>query len=152
MQSINFGFGSTALSFCFYFGQIRGLFCPFWSFGAIFGVRIRLKNNSWNLAIQSINFGFGSTALSFCTFWAFRGYFLGWGHVQKLFCYIPIQTINFGFGSTALSFVFKKSIFGASFALFWALRGYFFALLGKFWGRGQVQIHFWNLLIQTINF
>ena len=36
-----FGLGSIALSFCFYFGQIWGLFCPFW---AIFGVEVRYKN------------------------------------------------------------------------------------------------------------
>ena len=37
LQSINFGFGSTVLSSCFYFGQIWGLFCPFWAFGGFFG-------------------------------------------------------------------------------------------------------------------
>ena len=44
MQSINFGFGSTTLSFCFYFGQIWGLFALFGPLGAIFGVEVRFKN------------------------------------------------------------------------------------------------------------
>ena len=52
MQTINFCFGSTALSFCFKFGQILGLFSLFesfgviffWPVGAIFGVEVRLKN------------------------------------------------------------------------------------------------------------
>ena len=29
---------------------------------------------------------------------------------------------------------------------------FFFACWGYFWGRGQVQKYFWNLLMQTINF
>ena len=34
------------------------------------------------------------------------------------------------------------------FCTFWAFRGYFIlARWGYFWGRGQVQKHFWNLLI-----
>ena len=53
---------------------------------------------------------------------------------------LEIETINFGFGSTALSFVFNTFIFGASFAHFWALWGFF-------WRQGQVQKHFWNLLM-----
>ena len=36
MQSINFGFGSTALSFCFYFGQILGLFLRFLGLWGLF--------------------------------------------------------------------------------------------------------------------
>ena len=52
MQTINFCFGSTALSFYFKFGQILGLFSLFEPFGvffflpvgAIFGVEVRLKN------------------------------------------------------------------------------------------------------------
>ena len=44
-------------------------------------------------------------------------------------------------------FCLNMPIFGGSFALFWALRGYFFALWGYFWGRGQVQIHFLNLIM-----
>ena len=41
MLSINFGFGSTALSFCFTLAKFGGLFGPL---GAIFGVDVRLKN------------------------------------------------------------------------------------------------------------
>ena len=44
MQTINFCFGSTVLSFCFSFGQILGLFALFGLFGAIFGVGVRFKN------------------------------------------------------------------------------------------------------------
>ena len=36
MQTINFCFGSTALSFCFSFDQILGLFCTFWAFRGYF--------------------------------------------------------------------------------------------------------------------
>ena len=44
MQTINFCFGSIAISFCFNFGQILGLFTLFGPFGAIFGVGVRFKN------------------------------------------------------------------------------------------------------------
>ena len=44
MQTINFCFGSKALSFCFSFDQILGLFALFGLFGAIFGVGVRFKN------------------------------------------------------------------------------------------------------------
>ena len=51
MQTINFCFESTALSFCFKFCQILGLFSLFEPFGvfflpvgAIFGVEVRLEN------------------------------------------------------------------------------------------------------------
>ena len=36
MKSISCDFGSTALFFCFYLGQIWGLFCPFWAFWGYF--------------------------------------------------------------------------------------------------------------------
>ena len=54
MLTTNFGFGSTALYFCFDHSQIWG---------------------------------------HFCTFWAFRGYFWGWGQVQNVFgTYLPRLT------------------------------------------------------------
>ena len=73
-------------------GHFFALFGPF---GAIFGVGARFKNF---LGPTNVNnqLCFGSTALSFCfsfgqilglfcTFLALRGYFWGWGQVQKLF-------------------------------------------------------------------
>ena len=43
----------------------------------------------------------------FCTFWVLRGYFWGWGQVQKLFWDQLTQTNNFYFGSIALSCFFE---------------------------------------------
>ena len=40
----SFGFGNTALSFCFQFGKILGRFCTFWAFRAIFGVGVKFNN------------------------------------------------------------------------------------------------------------
>ena len=112
--------------------------------------------------MYTTRFSFGSKAPSlfeighnlglFALFFTFEGNFWGRSQVQKLFSNNPIQTINFGFESTALSFVYNTSIFGASFGLFWALGGFFGTFLGYFWGRSQVQKHFWNLIMQTINF
>ena len=124
MQTINFGFGRTALTFCFKFDHILGLFCTFlsplglflalWSY---FWGRDQVQNTFleptnvdyhflfWKcipifLFFIQPNFG------PFCTFWALRGYFQGWGQVQNLFLDLLTQTNNFYFGSTALSFGF----------------------------------------------
>ena len=40
-----------------------------------------------------------------------KGFFLGWGPVQKLFWDLPMLTINFGFGSPALTFWFSLGLF-----------------------------------------
>ena len=64
-------------------------------------------------------------------FWAFRGYFLGWGQIQKIYCYLPKLTTNFGFGCTAISFCFQ---FGRIWGLFCTFLGpsglFFFGPLG----------------------
>ena len=48
MLTINFGFGSPALTFCFFFGPLLNFFGPsgtiFWPFGAIFGSGSGSKN------------------------------------------------------------------------------------------------------------
>ena len=73
----------------------------------------------------------------FSTFWAFRGYFWGWGQVPKL-------TNNFCFGSIAISFCFN---FGQIFGLF-TLFGPFGAIFGV-WvrfsnlGLTNIKYHFW---------
>ena len=125
MQTINFCFGSTALSFCFKFSRILGLFSLFESFGvfflsvgAIFGVEVRLENifgtykcrlSIFVLEVQPYLFVFHSAKFwaFFCIFWALRGYFWGWGQVQKLFWDLLTQTNNFYFGSIALSCFFE---------------------------------------------
>jgi len=110
-KKINFGFGSTALSFCInrsHFGPLFHFFgsfgAIFWPVGAFFGVGVRIKNIFQSLLMLTINFGFGSTPLSFCfefsqiwghfwIFWAFWGYFWGWGQVQNFFeTYLNILT------------------------------------------------------------
>ena len=86
MQTINFCFGSTALSFCFKFGRILGLFSLFEPFGvfflsvgAIFGVEVRLENifgtykcrlSIFVLEVQPYLFVFHSAK-----FWAFFALF-----------------------------------------------------------------------------
>ena len=71
----------------------EGVFFPV---GAIFGVEVRLKNifvtykcrlSIFVLEVQPYLFVFHSAKFCafFCTFWALRGYFWGWGRVQKLF-------------------------------------------------------------------
>ena len=97
MSTINFGFGCTALTFCFKFCHILGLFCTFFLallgyflvFSGCFWSWGQVQKHFWNLLMWSINFGFGSTALTFrfkfglilglfCTFfWPFWGYFFG---------------------------------------------------------------------------
>ena len=47
-----------------------------------------------------------------------KGYFLGWGPVKKLFWDLPMKTINFGFGSTALTFCFKFGYILGPFCIF----------------------------------
>ena len=50
MSTINFGFGCTALTFCFKFGHILGLFCtffgPFGLFFGLFGLFLELGSGS----------------------------------------------------------------------------------------------------------
>ena len=100
MKTINFGFGSTALTFCFKFGYMRGLFCAFsgllglsfWPFGVIFWVKVWFKNIFGNylcrqstlvLEIQPSLFVFISAKFwaFFALFWLFGAIF----RVQKLF-------------------------------------------------------------------
>ena len=126
MQTINFCFESTAISFCFKFSQIWGLFSLFESFGVIFcgplglflGSRSGSKTFSeptnvdyqflfWKYSPIFLFFYSAKFWAFFCTFWALRGYFWGWGKVQKLFWDLLIQANNFYFGSIALSCFFK---------------------------------------------
>ena len=109
MSTINFGFGSTDLTFCFKFGHILGHFCPcFWSLGAIVGVQVRFKNI------------FGTYLCSQLTL------------VLEVQLYlVAFTSVKFG---AFLPFLGLLGLF------FWSLGGYF-------WSRGQVQKHFWNLLM-----
>ena len=87
MQTINFSFGSTALCFCFKFGQMLGLFhflnssglLFFLPVGAVFGVEVRLENifgtykcrlSIFVLEVQPYLFVFHSAK-----FWAFFALF-----------------------------------------------------------------------------
>ena len=101
---------------------------------------------------------------SFELFWAFRCYFLGplglfiWSF--GAYCVVEVRSKNI-FGtylcrqstlvleSQPHLFIFYLNLatFWASFALFWAIWGYFLVLWDYFWSRGQVQKHFWNLLM-----
>ena len=172
MQTINFVFLSTALPVCFQFSNILGLFCTFfgplglsfWPFWANLWVGVRFKtfleptyvdNQLWFWKVSLIfSFLIWSNLGPFLNyFWAFRGYFLGWGQIQKIYCYLPKQTTNFGFGSTAISFCFQFGHIWGLFCTFLGPSGLFFlALWGLLCGWGQVQKHFWNLPMQTINF
>ena len=126
MQTINFCFESTALSFCFKFGQILDLFhffnpselSFFLTVGAVFGVEVRLENifgtykcrlSIFVLEVQLYLLVFHSAKFwaFFCIFWALRGYFWGWGQVQKPLWDLLTQTNNFYFGSIALSCFFE---------------------------------------------
>ena len=100
MQTMIFGFGSTALSFCFQFDKIWGLFCTFLAFRGYllvlwgyFWVGVWFKNSfgtylcrqsTFVLEIQ-LYFSVFDSAKFGAFFGAFRGYFWGKGKGQKLF-------------------------------------------------------------------
>ena len=88
MSTINFGFGCTALTFCFKFCHILGLFCTFfwpfwaifWSFRAIFGVGVRFKNifgtylcSQSTLLLEVQPYLFAFTSAKFGAFFALFG-------------------------------------------------------------------------------
>ena len=116
MSTINFGFWSTALTFCFKFGHIFCLFCTFfgplgfivWSFGAIFAVRFRFKNifgtylcSESTLVLKVQPYLFAFTLVIFGAFFHFSGPFgsiflalwgllCDWGQVQRHFWNLPM--------------------------------------------------------------
>ena len=101
----------------------------------IFGVEVKFKNlfgtykcrlSIFVLEVQPyfFCFSFGQILGPFCTFWAPRGYFCGWGQVQKLSWNLPMYTINFGFGKSASSFHFQFGQIWGLFWTFWAFQGY----------------------------
>ena len=117
---MNIGFGSTALTFCFKFGHMLGLFCTFLGpLGLVFGpLGLFLESGSGSELEPTYvvnQLWFWSTALSFCfyflpNFGPFLHFldpsqpFLGSVSGQKLFCrqstlvleYSPIFLFLFG--------------------------------------------------------
>ena len=155
MQTINFRFGSTALSFCFKFSRILGLFSLFEPFGYFFcplGLFLGSRSGSKTfLEPTNVEYQFLFWKYSHIFWFLIRPnfgpffYFLS----PSGFLFGPIGAIlgvevrlknifgtykcliNFCFGSTALSFCFSFDQILGLFCTFWALRGYF-------WGWGQV--------------
>ena len=85
---INFGFGSTGLSFCFWFDHILDLFFTFfwpfeaifWYFQAVFGVGVRFKNifgtylcSQSTLVLEVQPYLFAFTSAKFGAFFALFG-------------------------------------------------------------------------------
>ena len=115
----------------------------FGPFGAIFWVGIRFKtfleptyvdNQLWFWKVSLIfSFLIWSNLGPFLNyFWAFRGYFLGWGQIQKNYCYLPKLTTNFGFGCTAISFCFQFGHIWGLFCTFLGPSGLFFWPFGAY--------------------
>ena len=142
--------------FLFLIQQNLGPFCTFWAFRDYLWVGVWFKNffgtylckqSPLVLEVQIYLFVLSSHIFGlFCTFLGLQDYFLArWNYfwvkcqVQKHFWSLPMLTISFGFGSTALSSCFEFSQIWGHFCTFWAFRGYF-------WGWGQVQNYFCNLL------
>ena len=145
MQTIKFCFGSTAISICFKFGQILGLFhflnssrlLFFLPVGAVFWVEVRLENifgtykcrlSIFVLKVQPYLLVFHSAK-----FWAFLhflgslGLFFGFGSGSKTFLE-PTNNVGYQFLFRKYSPIFLFLIrpnFGP-FCTFWALRGYLF--------------------------
>ena len=140
------------------FWALRGYF--FWSYGAIFGVQVRFKNvfgtywcrlSIFVLEVQPYLYVFNSgkflTFLGPLVFFGQLGLFLGSRSGSKTF--LEPTTVNYQFLFWKYSPIFLFSIWQnlGPFCTFWALRGYHFGLLGLFWGQGQVQKYFRNLLM-----
>ena len=113
----------------------------FWPFWANLWVGVRFKtfleptyvdNQLWFWKVSLIfSFLIWSNLGPFLNyFWAFRGYFLGWGQIQKIYCYLPKLTTNFGFGCTAISFCFQFGHIWGLFCTFLGPSGLFFGPLG----------------------
>ena len=79
MQTINFGFGSPALSYCFS-SPLFGAFLPFLGLSGLFLDWVGAQKGFRNLSIQTINFNFGITT-------------------QNIFWDLLTQPNNFCFGS-----------------------------------------------------
>ena len=82
----------------FFFGPLGLSFWPFWA-NLWVGVRFKtfleptyVDNQLWFWKVSLIfSFLIWSNLGPFLNyFWAFRGYFLGWGQIQKIYCYLPI--------------------------------------------------------------
>jgi len=124
ISTINFCFGSAALSFCFiraqlgpllhFFGPFKAIFLPF---GAIFGVKIRFKNifgaylcrkSFLVFEVQPDLFVFNSAKLgAILNFWGLSELFLGLGSGSKTFLeptYLD-QQILFSMYSSILLFL-----------------------------------------------
>ena len=133
-----------------------GLFALFGPFGAIFGVGVRFKNifgtyqcrlSIFVSEVQPYLFIFNSAK-----FWAFLhflgpsglffgllGLFLGSRSGSKIFLEPTNVDYQFLFWKYSPIFLFFIRPNFGPFCTFWALRGYF-------WGWGQVQKLFWDLL------
>ena len=171
MQTINFGFLSTALSVCFQFSNILGLFCTFFGpFGLSFwpfwanlwgGVRFKtfleptyVDNQLWFWKVSLIfSFLILSNLGPFLSFLGLSGLFFGLGSDSKnllLPTYIDNQLWFWKY-----SHIFLFSIWphlGPFLHFFGPFGAIFLALWGLLCGWGQVQKHFWNLPMQKINF
>ena len=130
-------------------------------------LKLKLEIETWNWNIKlDLNFGPNNVYNKFW-FWKESPIFV-WNRPQLgPFCpFFPFRAI-FGVGvrfkNFLVTFLYRQSTLilevqphllflkhpylGSLSHFFLALRGYFFALWGYFWGWGQVQIHFWNLLM-----
>ena len=94
IETINFGFGSTALSFVFNMSLFGASFGLFLALGGYFFNLLGLRSGSKTFLEPTNHFLFWNYSPIFLflirpnlgPFWPFRGYFWGWGQVQKLFC------------------------------------------------------------------
>ena len=165
MWTINFSFGSAALSFFFIWPNF-GPFCTFWAppgyFLVLWGCfwsRGQIQKYYLEHTYEDNQLLFQKYSPSclfiiqpnlgpfFCTFCAFRGYFWGCRQVQKNFLgptYLDNQ-LWFQKYSPIFSF-FIWTHFGPLLHFIGSFRFFFLAPWGYFRGRGQVQKHFGTYL------
>ena len=126
MYTINFRFGSAALSFSFIWPNLEPI-SNFWAFGDYFWGWVRLKNFFGTYLCKHLTLVLEVQPYLFCFnrshfgpllhfFWLFGAIFLPVGalfgvgvRIKNIFQSLLMLTINFGFGSTPLSFCFEFS-------------------------------------------
>ena len=155
MQTSNFGFGNTTVTFCLVWPRM-GCFCPCWALHQdIFWVRVRFNNFIVTYLRRLSTLVLEAQPYLIILIWPHLGYFqpflclswlfLDWIWGSKRFLkpvYVDYQFWIWNYSPICFF----------SFGRFWGLFGSFWALWGYFWGWGQVQILFWDLLTQPNNF
>ena len=138
MQTINFCFGSAALSFSLNLAKIRAFYALYESFGTIFGVGsgsiflpTYVNYQLWFWKCSPIFlFYSGTFGASFALFWALQGYFLPFGAIFGV--QVRFKNIFGAYLCRKLSLVFEvePDLFVFNSPKFWAIL--------NFWGLSEL--------------